>query len=383
MLATTSVYADIGSVTELTGAATIKRGKETVTVSKGTKIETNDKVETKNGKVKITFKDDTTVSVSEHSSLVIDDFVFDPSNAKGGKLGLKATSGAVRYVSGAIAHNNPNSVKINTPTAAIAVRGTDFVMGVNEVGSSMIILMPSCDWESSAVKGMSCSTGAIDVESGPNRVALNRPYQATLVESTGQPPSPPITVNLFNTPIGTNLLVTPPQTMSGAPVVAAARAAAASTGVPGVIKKDDSKKEDKDKDSKDDAKDPAGQEQVASNQQAENKKANDKEATETKTEIVASNKEEASNTSQNSAAVTETKQGDPDWLRRVYKDKAQTQQVAWAIESVSQNGRNVAQIIQTITSQVQVTVTQDSMTIGQNFSSGKPAGTITINQSYR
>ena len=78
LLVTTSVFADIGSVTEISGAGSIKRGKDTITIAKGTVIQTNDKVETKNGKVKITFKDNTTVSVTEHSSLVIDDFVYDP-----------------------------------------------------------------------------------------------------------------------------------------------------------------------------------------------------------------------------------------------------------------------------------------------------------------
>ena len=181
MLISTSVFANIGSVTELTGSAVIKRGKETITVSKGTTVEQNDKVETKNGKLKIVFKDDTTVSVTEHSALVIDDFVYDPSS-KTGKLGLKAASGTVRYVSGAIA-KDPKAVNIQTPTAAIAVRGTDFVMSVNEVGSSMVILMPTCDWESSAVKGATCGSGKIDVQSGPNLVKLDRPYQATLVET--------------------------------------------------------------------------------------------------------------------------------------------------------------------------------------------------------
>ena len=115
-----NTWANIGSVTELTGSAQIKRGKQVVAVTKGTVIEQNDTVETKNGKLKIVFKDDTTVSVTEHSSLIIDDFVYDPK-AGTGKLGLKAASGTVRYVSGAIA-KDPKNVNIKTPTAAIAVR---------------------------------------------------------------------------------------------------------------------------------------------------------------------------------------------------------------------------------------------------------------------
>lgn len=366
LLYATTAWADIGSVTELTGSGAIKRGKETIAIAKGIVIQTNDKIETKNGKVKIVFKDNTTVSVTEHSSLVIDDFVYDPKNASGGKLGLKATGGAVRYVSGAIAGANPNSVKINTPTAAIAVRGTDFVMAVNEVGASTVILMPQC-------VGDECKSGAIDVTSGPNTISMNRPYQATMVETAGAPPTPPLTVNLFNTPIGTNLLVSSPPTMSGAPLVAAARAAAVAAGVPGA-KKDDSKKESKEesKDSGDNS------EQVASNQAAEAKKTAETKSdtkttvaqTEVKEEVVVAAKEDA-------------KSEDPEWLRKIWKDKSETKQVGWAVESVSQNGRNVAQVSLQMNTQVQVTVTQDMLTISNNFASMKPMGQIIINQSNR
>jgi hypothetical protein len=364
----TNVLADIGSVTEFSGSGSIKRGKDTITIAKGTVIQTNDKVETKNGKVKIVFKDNTTVSVTEHSSLVIDDFVFDPKNAAGGKLGLKATGGAVRYVSGAIAGANPNSVKINTPTAAIAVRGTDFVMAVNETGASTVILMPQC-------VGDECRSGAIDVTSGPNTVNMNRPYQATMVETAGAPPTPPLTVNLFNTPVGTNLLVSPPPTMSGQPLVAAARAAAAAAGVPGA-KKDDSKKE-----SKEESKDGGdNSEQVASNQAAENKKAQEAPASDSKTTVAqAEAKEEVAV----AAAKEDAKSEDPEWLRKIWKDKSETKQVGWAVESVSQNGRNVAQVSLQMNTQVQVTVTQDMQTITNNFATMKPMGQIIINQSNR
>ena len=371
----TTAWADIGSVTEVTGSGIIKRGKDSVTIAKGTVIQTNDKIETKNGKVKITFKDNTTVSVTEHSSLVIDDFVFDPKNAQGGKLGLKATSGAVRYVSGAIAGANPNAVKINTPTAAIAVRGTDFVMAVNETGASTVILMPSCEDNTGPnVKGAICGSGAIDVQSGPNLVSMNRPFQATMVETAGAPPTPPLTVNLFAMPVGTNLLVSPPPTMSGAPLVAAARAAAVAAGVPGA-KKNDAKKE-----SKEESKDGGdNSEQVASNQAADAKKAQEASA-DTKTTIAQTEvKEEVVATT----AKEDAKSEDPEWLRKIYKDKSETKQIGWAVESVSQNGRNVAQVSLQMNTQVQVNVTQDMMTISNNFSSGRPQGQIIINQTYR
>ena len=96
LMVASSAWAEIGSVTEASGTAIIKRGKDTIQIAKGTLIETNDKIETKNGKVKIVFKDDTNVTVTESSSLVIDDFVYDPKSGAG-KLGLKAAAGTVRY----------------------------------------------------------------------------------------------------------------------------------------------------------------------------------------------------------------------------------------------------------------------------------------------
>ena len=359
-----AAHAQIGSITEFTGSATIKRGKDSIAAQKGTAVEQNDKIETKNGKLKITFKDDTQVTVTEHSSLVIDDFVYDPKSGKG-NLGMKATGGTVRYVSGALA-KDPKQVKINTPTAAIAVRGTDFVMSVNETGGSMVILMPSCDWETSAVKGVSCSSGKIDVESGPNLVSMDRPYQATLVETAGQPPTPPITVNLFGTPIGNNLQIAPPRTMAGGNVVAAARAAAAATGVTRENRKED--KEDKDGTE-------AEKQHVASKATEERK-----ESSSSDTKISVNNDTEEKTIASQTASTSETE--NPN-LFALYADKAQTKQIGWMYESLSPNGRNYANVTQVMGTQIQVSITQDMQTVSHNFSSGRAIGSITIVQTSR
>lgn len=369
LLFASTAYAQIGSITEFQGNATIKRGKDTIAAQKGTAIEQNDQVETKNGKLKITFKDDTTVSVTEHSKLVIDDFVYDPKSGKG-SLGLKAAGGTVRYVSGALA-KDPKQVKINTPTAAIAVRGTDFVMSVNEIGSSMVILMPSCDWETSAVKGVSCTTGKIDVESGPNLVSMNRPYQATLVESAGQPPTPPVIVNLFGAAIGNNLQIAPPRTMGGANVIAAARAAAAATGVIRESRRDE--KEDKEDHKEAEAK-------VASKQDRASGSTRSESSEDSETKIVRKKEDELETISSQTAAVSETE--NPN-LFALYSDKAQTKQIGWMFESLSSSGRNYANVTQTMNSQVQVTITQDMQTVGHNFSTGRAIGSITITQTAR
>jgi hypothetical protein len=381
LLVAGSAWAEIGSVTEASGTAIIKRGKDTIQIAKGTQIKVNDKVETKNGKVKIVFKDDTNVTVTESSSLVIDDFVYDPKSGAG-KLGLKAAAGTVRYVSGSIA-KDPKNVKINTPTAAIAVRGTDFVMAVSETGASMIMLMPRCEIEQNVnLKGLTCGSGAIDVETPAGIVKLNRPYQATLVETLNGMPSPAVVVALNGMAIGNNLMVNPPRTTTGLNVIAAARAAAVATGD---AKKSDNKDKKEDKEDKDDAKE---ERQQAANKEGGNARASKQgrsanegdEDPENRTKVgldTAGNKDALVN---DVAAVSDTEN---PYVKKLWKDKSETQQVGWMYESLSPNSRNYANVVMPINTQVQVTVTQDMQTNSWNFSSGKAVGQIVINQNFR
>jgi hypothetical protein len=385
LLLASNVWADIGSVTELTGSALIKRGKDTITVTKGTLVQMNDKVETKNGKVKIVFKDNTNVSVTESSALIIDDFVYDPKSGAG-KLNLKAAAGTVRYVSGNIAHNNPNAVNIKTPTAAIAVRGTDFVMAVAETGSSMIMLMPTCEIEQNInLKGLTCGSGAIDVETPAGIVKLNRPYQATLVETLNGAPSPAVIVALNGMAIGNNLMISPPRTTTGLNVIQAARAAAEKTGD---AKKDDKKDrkdgEDKEDKEKEHERQVAGKEEKGSNRSyKQGRSANEgDENLENATKVgldVQSNKDALAN---DVASVSETEN---PYVKKLWKDKSETQQIGWQYESLSPNSRNYANVVLPMSTQIQVVVTQDMQTNSWSFAAngGKPQGQIVINQSFR
>ena len=380
LLLATSAWADIGSVTESSGTAIIKRGKDTIQIAKGTEIKTNDKVETKNGKVKIVFKDNTNVTVTESSSLIIDDFVYDPKSGAG-KLGLKAAAGTVRYVSGSIA-KDPKNVKINTPTAAIAVRGTDFVMAVSETGASMIMLMPTCELEQNInLKGLSCGSGAIDVETPSGIVQLTRPYQATLVETLNGVPSPAVVVALNGMAIGNNLMVSPPQTTTGVNVIAAARAAAVATG-------DARRSDNRDKkEDKDDAKDVEKQ-QVAGKQEGDNNRSQrQRQSANEGDEDTANGTKMGVDTKTNKeAAINDVEAvGDTDnpYVKKLFKDKSETQQIGWMYESLSPNNRNYANVVMPLNTQALVVVTQDMQTNSWNFSAGKPQGQIVINQNFR
>ncbi len=194
--------AGIGKVTEQTGPTEILRNKKSISSSLNTGVEMNDTVSTAKAKAELTFEDKTTVKLTEHSKLIIDDFVYDPKKGSG-KLALNMALGTARYASGQIAKNNPQQVAIKTPTANIAVRGTDFSMTVDELGRSLVMLLPSCD-----AKG--CVTGAIEVSNLAGVVLLDVPYQATLVSSLNSPPSQPVVVKLDQANINNMLIVSRP-----------------------------------------------------------------------------------------------------------------------------------------------------------------------------
>jgi hypothetical protein len=190
----------IGTVTELNGSGVIERDNKTVGDTEGTSLQSMDVAITERGKMRLDFIDDTRVDVRDNSKLIIDDFVYDPASGTG-KLDIRAALGTVRYASGQIAKNSRQNVRIRTPSATISVRGTDFIMVVDEIGGSMITLLPSCD-----VEGY-CVTGEISVETDAGFVLMNQAFQATQVSHSGQKPSPPIIIGLDEEQINNMLIV--------------------------------------------------------------------------------------------------------------------------------------------------------------------------------
>jgi len=205
ILFSNNVFAGIGEVILQEGNGKVQRkaGGE-VDSKKQLEILSYDTVKTGQGKTSIQFVDDTRVDVTAHSKLLIDEFVYDPNN-KTGKLSIKAASGTVRYASGQIAKNSQQNVKIETPTATIGVRGTDFTMTIDELGGSTIILLPSCN------KNGYCFVGEISVESDAGQVILNQAFQATVVTTSQSKPLNPLTLKIDETLINNMLILSQPK----------------------------------------------------------------------------------------------------------------------------------------------------------------------------
>ena len=191
-------FANIGSISEVRGNAQVLRDKPY-----GAELEFNiqqmDDVRTEAGRVAITFEDDSTVKLTEHSKLVIDEYIYDPDPSKS-KMALKFASGTARFITGKF--NNKSNISIKTPTADIAIRGTDFTCTVDELGRSLVILLPD-------ENGL--SSGEIIVATAMGSVTLNKPYQATTVSVYENNPSKPVTLDISLDLIDNMLIVNPPQ----------------------------------------------------------------------------------------------------------------------------------------------------------------------------
>lgn len=203
-----NLFAAAGKITEVTGPTQVTRNHDKIEGKVDVGIEMDDTIETLKARAGITFEDGTRVQCTEFSKLVIDTFVYDPSSGKG-KLGLKASLGTVRYASGLIAKNSRDEVKIKTPTASVAVRGTDFSLTVDEMGRSLIILLPSLAQFGPPV------VGSIEVSNGLGTVVMTKAYQATIVASSNVVPSAPVLLNLEDeTSVNNGLLLDTPKSVT-------------------------------------------------------------------------------------------------------------------------------------------------------------------------
>ena len=192
--------ASIGSVTELKGIGRIVRDKPyDAALSFG--IESYDNVETTNGRIGITFLNDTRVRLTEHSQLLIDEFIYDPDPSKS-KMALQFASGTARFITGKLNTINKENIAISTPSANVSIRGTDFTVTVNELGESLIILLPKDDGTPS---------GEIVVATAIGEVILNQPYQATTVSMFETEPTKPVILDITLELIDNMLIVNPPK----------------------------------------------------------------------------------------------------------------------------------------------------------------------------
>ena len=195
------VNANIGSVTDVFGTAAVFREAQENEAILDFNIESYDDVRTAAGRIELKFLDDSILKLTEHSEIIIDEFIYDPDPTKS-KLALNFASGTARFITGALGTIDKDNIKITTPTAEIAIRGTDFTATVDELGRTLIILLPDEFGDAS---------GEIVVSSMMGKVTLNKPYQATTVSLMEKEPSSPKILDITLGLIDNLLIVSPPK----------------------------------------------------------------------------------------------------------------------------------------------------------------------------
>mgnify|MGYP000325747055 CR=1 FL=1 len=131
------VVAGVNGTVKLTAAGQAGRIVESgEAVRLGDEITTDEK-----GRLQIMLLDETVFTIGPGTTLVIDEFVYDPAS-ESGSIQAQVMKGVFRFVSGKIAKKNPGNVKVLLPTGSVGVRGTIFYGKVEGNSSTVLLLGP-------------------------------------------------------------------------------------------------------------------------------------------------------------------------------------------------------------------------------------------------
>ena len=193
----------IGGVIESTGVTSLVRESQRLLTDVGVDVNIYDEAETANGRMLIQFLDEEKLSLTENSLVYIDEAYYDPDPSKS-KMAISMVRGTARFASGAGNRIKKQNVDVSTPTANITMRGTDFTTTIDELGRTMVVLLP--DEQTGA------SSGEIVVYNDGGEVVLNEAYAATVVSSYDTPPTSSVIVQGITPNMIDNMFIVNPPT---------------------------------------------------------------------------------------------------------------------------------------------------------------------------
>ena len=122
--------ADIGRIKTVTGNVTVVRGGAGTPAAVGQVLQVSDVIKTgADGRAGVTLADNSRFAVGPNASVALSQFEFDDTTHVGKSL-TTVDRGTLAIVSGQIAHENKDAMKVRTPTSLLAARGTRFVVEV-------------------------------------------------------------------------------------------------------------------------------------------------------------------------------------------------------------------------------------------------------------
>ena len=130
LLATAPAAAEIARIKQSSGAASIERGAQRLKPAPGLQLLAGDRLVTgKDGRMSLTFVDNTRFAVGPNSKVSVSEFQYDRTRQKGSFV-TQVDRGSLAVVSGKIAKSNRDAMKVRTPNTLLGVRGTKFIVEV-------------------------------------------------------------------------------------------------------------------------------------------------------------------------------------------------------------------------------------------------------------
>ncbi len=243
-----SSVAQSASGADSIGRIETAKGGVFVTRTDGTKVKGEDGLEIfqgdavdtdASGSVGIVFADDSTFSLAEKGSMVIDTMVYDPG-AQEGSSAFSVAEGVFTFVSGSIAKTGIDAMVINTPTATIGIRGTSLGGKVTDAKGTTVTLLPDSGAGKAAgddagdkggLKGQQGNdgldpAGEVVISNSVGSQTISQPYQTTQISSQFSSPTLPVILpaSVVNQAYASAISVAPaPRGASAAPAGGSSR----------------------------------------------------------------------------------------------------------------------------------------------------------------
>lgn len=132
LIAASPAYAEIARIKTSSGTAAVERSGQKVKAAAGLKVEQGDRLVTgKDGRISLTFVDNTRFAVGPNSRVSVSEFQYDRMRQKGSML-TRVDRGSLAVVSGKIAKSGRDAMKVRTPNTLLGVRGTKFIVDVGK-----------------------------------------------------------------------------------------------------------------------------------------------------------------------------------------------------------------------------------------------------------
>jgi hypothetical protein len=130
LFAAAPAAAEIARIKQNSGTASVVRGAQQLKPSPGFQLLAGDKLVTgKDGRMSLTFVDNTRFAVGPNSNISVSQFQYDRTRQSGSFV-TQVDRGSLAVVSGKIAKSNRDAMKVRTPNTLLGVRGTKFIIEV-------------------------------------------------------------------------------------------------------------------------------------------------------------------------------------------------------------------------------------------------------------